>query len=59
MLNEEPPVHGNPLLAHDVPNLIVTPHIAWASIEARQRLVDEVAENISAFLSGVERNRVV
>lgn len=59
VLSEEPPVHGNPLLARDVPNLIVTPHIAWASTEARQRLVDEVAENIRAFLSGVERNRVV
>lgn len=59
VLSEEPPVHGNPLLARDVPNLIVTPHIAWASFEARQRLVDEVAENIRAFLSGEERNRVV
>lgn len=58
VLSVEPPVHGNPLLARDVPNLIVTPHIAWASIEARQRLVDEVAGNIRAFLSGIERNRV-
>lgn len=59
VLREEPPVHGDPLLAGDVPNLIVTPHIAWASREARQRLVNETAENIRAFFSGIERNRVV
>ncbi len=59
VLREEPPVHGNPLLAGDAPNLIVTPHIAWASRESRQRLVDETAENIRAFFSGIERNRVV
>ncbi|MEQ6341482.1 MAG: 2-hydroxyacid dehydrogenase [Gammaproteobacteria bacterium] len=59
VLREEPPVHGNPLLTDDVPNLIVTPHIAWASRESRQRLVNETAENIRAFFSGIERNRVV
>ena len=59
VLREEPPVHGNPLLAGDVPNLIVTPHIAWASRESRQRLANETAENIKAFFSGIGRNRVV
>jgi glycerate dehydrogenase len=59
VLSEEPPVHGNPLLVNDLPNLIVTPHIAWASRESRQRLVNEIAENIAAFLAGKQRNRVV
>jgi glycerate dehydrogenase len=58
VLTEEPPQHGSPLLAPDIPNLIVTPHTAWASSEARQRVVDEVAENIRAFLHGRGRNRV-
>ncbi len=58
VLSEEPPLHGNPLLADDVPNLIVTPHIAWASRNARQRLLDEIGDNISAFLAGTPRNVV-
>ncbi len=58
VLSEEPPRRGNPLLAPDIPNLIVTSHIAWASREARQRLVDEIVENIRAFLAGSPRNRV-
>lgn len=58
VLSREPPVDGNPLLAEDIPNLILTPHVAWASRESRQRLLDEVAENIIAFLAGRERNRV-
>ncbi|EGV28213.1 Glycerate dehydrogenase [Thiorhodococcus drewsii AZ1] len=58
VLSTEPPRGGNPLLAPDIPNLIVTPHIAWASREARQRMVDEVAANIEAFLAGKDRNRV-
>lgn len=59
VLSMEPPTEGNPLLALDLPNLIVTPHIAWASRESRQRLVDEVAANIKAFVDGKMRNRVV
>lgn len=58
VLTDEPPVHGNPLLAKGIPNLIVTPHIAWASREARQRLIDEVTLNIEAFLQGRIRHRV-
>lgn len=58
VLSEEPPVRGNPLLAPDIPNLIVTPHVAWASREARQRLLDQVAANIRAFLAGQPRNVV-
>ncbi len=58
VLSEEPPVHGNPLLDPGIPNLIVTPHIAWASREARQRVVQEMALNIAAFQNGELRNRV-
>jgi glycerate dehydrogenase len=43
----------------DIPNLILTPHIAWAARESRQRAVDEVAENIRSFLAGGRRGRVV
>lgn len=58
VLSEEPPVNGNPLLADDIPNLIVTPHIAWAAREARQRAIDGMAANIESFLAGGTRNRV-
>jgi glycerate dehydrogenase len=58
VLTVEPPREGNPLLVPDIPNLIVTPHVAWASRSARQRLIDEVAENIRAFGERRERNRV-
>ncbi len=50
VLTEEPPVLGNPLLAGDIPNLIVTPHCAWGSRESRQRLADQLAENIQSFV---------
>ncbi|MCF6280969.1 MAG: D-2-hydroxyacid dehydrogenase [Candidatus Polarisedimenticolaceae bacterium] len=59
VLSSEPPSEDNPLLASGVPHLIVTPHIAWASRESRQRLVDELAKNIQAFLADEARNRVV
>jgi len=59
VLPNEPPVEGNLLLAYQGENLIVTPHIAWGSIEARQRAIDEVAANAQAFLAGERRNRVV
>ncbi|MBK1648591.1 2-hydroxyacid dehydrogenase [Rhabdochromatium marinum] len=58
VLITEPPRQGNPLLAPGIPNLIVTPHIAWASREARQRVVEEIAANIAAFQTGTTRNRV-
>jgi glycerate dehydrogenase len=58
VLSEEPPRHGNPLLDEPVPNLIVTPHVAWASINARQTLINELTENIRAFLEGNPRNVV-
>jgi glycerate dehydrogenase len=59
VLTEEPPRAGNPLLDPSLPNLTLTPHTAWASRESRQRLIDEVAQNILAFSRGFRRNRVV
>jgi glycerate dehydrogenase len=58
VLGEEPPRGGNPLLEADLPNLVVTPHIAWASVEARQRLVAELAANVRAFQRGEMHNRI-
>jgi glycerate dehydrogenase len=58
VLTEEPPRNGNVLLEADIPNLIVTPHIAWASRESRQRVIDIVADNIAAFQNGRPRNLV-
>ena len=52
VLSVEPPKNGNVLLADDIPNLIITPHSAWGSVDARQRIVDQVIENIQAFQSG-------
>lgn len=52
VLTEEPPRNGNPLLAPDIPNLIITPHSAWGSREARQRIVAQLAENTNAFKAG-------
>jgi glycerate dehydrogenase len=59
VIEVEPPPEAYPLLKPDLPNLIVTPHTAWASMESRQRLVDEIALNIEAFKEGQARNRVV
>ena len=59
VLPQEPPVDGNPLLAADIPNLIVTPHVAWAAREARQRCLDEMAANVEDFVRGGHRGRVV
>jgi glycerate dehydrogenase len=59
VLSIEPPPMEHPLLSANLPNLLVTPHVAWASRQAQQRLADEVVENIAAFLRGERRNRVV
>jgi len=56
VLSEEPPRNGN--LLFDAPNCIITPHIAWAAREARQRLLDITLENVAAFLRGEPRNVV-
>jgi glycerate dehydrogenase len=59
VLPQEPPVNGDPLLEYAGSNLIVTPHIAWATDEARQNAIDELAANTRAFFDGQQRNRVV
>jgi glycerate dehydrogenase len=59
VLPKEPPADGDPLLDYDGDNLIITPHIAWATDEARQNAIDELAANTRAFLDGVDRNRIV
>ena len=58
VLTQEPPRDGNPLLADDIPNLIVTPHSAWGSQAARQRLVEQVADRIADYLAGNPGNVV-
>lgn len=58
VLSEEPPRSGNPLLEVSLPNLLITPHIAWAGVNARQTLVSEIAANIRAYLDGRPRNVV-
>jgi len=55
-LREEPPRNGSPLLDVNLQNLIVTPHVAWASEEAVQALADQVIDNIEAFVAGNPRN---
>ncbi len=58
VLTTEPPEQGNVLLNTGLPNLIVTPHCAWGSLEARQRLVDEMVLNLKAFIQDQPRNRL-
>ena len=55
-LREEPPRHENALLDCDLPNLIITPHVAWASKEAMQTLADQVIDNLEAFIGGRPQN---
>jgi glycerate dehydrogenase len=57
VLPQEPPTDGEPLLDPGIPNLILTPHIAWAASETRQRCIDEMAANITDFLRGGRRGR--
>jgi glycerate dehydrogenase len=59
VLEREPPPADHPLLDPAIPNLIVTPHVAWAAREARQRCLDELALNVESFLAGGRRNRVI
>lgn len=59
VLSAEPMKAENPLLEiQDSTKLIVTPHIAWATVEARRRLMDEVYLNVEAFLRGEKRNLI-
>jgi glycerate dehydrogenase len=59
VLEKEPPSSDDALLNYAADNLIMTPHIAWASRESRQRLVDAIAENIRAYQQGNPRNIVI
>lgn len=59
VLAVEPPPAEHPLLAPDIPNLVVTPHVAWSATEARQRALNQITENIAAFLRGEELRRLV
>lgn len=56
VLREEPPRDGSPLLDLNLPNFIVTPHVAWASDEAMQTLADQVIDNLEAFVAGRPQN---
>ena len=58
VLEPEPPPVDHPLLAPDLPNLLVTPHSAWGSREARQRIVTQLVENVAAFRAGREGRAV-
>ncbi|MGJ0454036.1 MAG: D-2-hydroxyacid dehydrogenase [Methylocystis sp.] len=58
VLTVEPPKNGNILLDPTIPNLIITPHVAWASKEAMQVLADQLVDNIDAFVAGNPRNVV-
>lgn len=58
VLTVEPPKQGNVLLDLRLPNLIITPHVAWASREAMQILADQLIDNVEAFVAGSPRNIV-
>jgi glycerate dehydrogenase len=59
VLSVEPPAAGNALLDLNLPNFLLTPHVAWSSREAMQALGDQLIDNIEAFVRGEARNRVV
>ena len=56
VLSAEPPSADNPLLT--AKNCVITPHVAWASLQARKRLLDIAVDNLSAYLNDDPRNRV-
>ena len=58
VLGKEPPSEGYPLLNLDLPNFILTPHVAWSGRSAMQSLADQLIDNIEAFVAGTPANRV-
>ena len=56
VVSVEPMKEDNPLL--NCPNCLITPHIAWASLETRKRLFDEIVKNLESFILGESRNLV-
>jgi glycerate dehydrogenase len=59
VLAKEPPADEEPLLAPGIPNLILTPHIAWTAKESRQRAIDQVVENVRDYLAGGRLRRII
>ncbi len=59
VLNGEPPCADNALINARLSNLIITPHCAWGSRRARQTVVNQIAENIQAFINGTRLRRVI
>jgi glycerate dehydrogenase len=58
VLDTEPPPPDHPLLAGDIPNLVLTPHTAWAARSARQNVLGEIRANLLAYLASTPRNVV-
>ncbi len=58
VLSVEPPREGNPLIDLDLPNFLLTPHVAWSSREAMQTLADQLVDNLDAFVAGAPKNVV-
>ncbi|OGA42225.1 MAG: glycerate dehydrogenase [Betaproteobacteria bacterium RIFCSPLOWO2_12_FULL_68_19] len=58
VLSVEPPRDGNPLLELDMPNFILTPHVAWSGKQAMQALADQLMDNVESFVRGAPRNVV-
>lgn len=59
VLSREPPSPEHSLLAVDIPNLLITPHSAWSSREARNRLLDGIVNNLRTYLAGTPANRII
>jgi glycerate dehydrogenase len=59
VISQEPPSPGHVLLAHDIPNLLITPHSAWTSQESRHRLLEGMVNNLRTFMAGSPENRVI
>jgi len=58
VLSVEPPHGGNPLLELRLPNFVLTPHVAWASVQAMQGLADQLIDNLESFVAGAPKNVV-
>ena len=58
VLSQEPPKDGNPLLDIRSSNFILTPHVAWASLQAMQFLADQLIDNVEAFVAGKPQHLV-
>ena len=58
VLPEEPPRQGHPFLDVSLPNLMVTPHVAWSSQQAMRKLADQLVDNMDAFIAGTPQNQL-